>query len=188
MDNEKIKVLLVDDDDNLRTIYADVFRREGFDVVEANDGVDGLDKATRENPNVIFTGIIMPRMDGFSLKDALAKNVSTAEIPVLMLSHMGREEDRKKASESGIREFIVQGMISPNQVVEKVRAMFGSGEYHLQFDSLELDAPRLAGDFHFNPKFECPECMNSKLILNLEIIDVEKKHFKARFMCPKCKK
>ena len=183
---KKTKVLIVDDDAPIRMTYVDVFKAEGFEVIEAEDGLEGLNKAIAEKPDVIFTGIIMPKMDGFALKDALAKNVVTVNIPVLMSSHMGREEDRKKALSMGVKEFFVLGMIRPKKVVEEIRSMFSAKKYHLSFNSVALDAPRLEADFHFEKDFKCERC-NAQRILSLEITDVIKKEFKARFICPDCK-
>ncbi|MFA6160338.1 MAG: response regulator [Parcubacteria group bacterium] len=185
MEDKKIKILIVDDDEIVRGTYADIFRQEGFEVSEAVDGLDGMDKATKEIPDIIFTGIIMPRMDGFSLKESLAKNVNTSSIPVMMLSHMGREEDRIKAQELGIRNFIVQGMITPKQVLELVRNIFGNGAYRVKFNTIEMDAPRLSKDFGYGENFVCPSC-GGEMSMNLEILDASKKEFKAKFVCPKC--
>lgn len=181
-----LKVLIVDDDEPIRVTYAEVFAAEGFKVVEAVDGIDGLNKAIAEVPDIILTGIIMPKMDGFALKDALAKNVATANIPVLMSSHMGREEDRKKAIEIGVKEFFVLGMITPKKVVEEIRAMFSAKKYHLNFSATALDAPKLEADFHFENGFVCDKCSKQRVI-SLDVSDVSKKEFKARFVCPECK-
>ncbi|HAT74013.1 MAG: chemotaxis protein CheY [Candidatus Moranbacteria bacterium GW2011_GWF2_36_839] len=185
MEDKKIKILIVDDDEIVRGTYADIFRQEGFEVSEAVDGLDGLDKATREIPDIIFSGIIMPRMDGFALKEALAKNVTTSSIPVMILSHMGREEDRVKAQELGVKDFIVQGMVMPKQVVERIRNIFGSAKYRIKFSANELDASKLAQEFHFGQKFECSNCQ-AEMVLELEVADIDKKEFKAKFVCPKC--
>ncbi len=185
MEDKKIKILIVDDDEIVRGTYADIFRQVGFEVSEAVDGLDGMDKATKEIPDIIFTGIIMPRMDGFSLKESLAKNVNTSSIPVMMLSHMGREEDRIKAQELGIRNFIVQGMVTPKQVLELVRNIFGNGAYRVKFNTIEMDAPRLSKDFGYGENFVCPNCAG-EMTMNLEILDASKKEFKAKFVCPKC--
>jgi len=183
--DKKIKVLIVDDDEPIRLNYAEIFKLEGFDVIEAVDGMDGLNKAISEKPDVIFTGIIMPKMDGFAMKDALAKNVATVNIPVMMSSHMGREEDRKKALELGVKEFFVIGMITPKKVVEEIRAMFSNKKYNLNFNAAALDAAKLAADFHFENNFNCEKC-NKQRIISLEISDINKKEFKTRFICPEC--
>lgn len=184
--DKKIKILVVDDDKSSRETYMDVFNQKGFEVSGAVDGLDGLDKAVKIIPDVILTGIIMPRMDGFGLKDALAKNVATAKIPVMMLSHMGREEDRKKAEKAGIQGFIVQGMTTPKQVVENVQAMFfNSSEYRIKFSPVELDASKLISEFGFNQGFICKNCQK-EMIITLKIADKEKLEFTARFICPNC--
>lgn len=185
MDDKKLKILLVDDDAVVRGTYAEVFAKEGFEVSEASDGLEGLDKATKDVPDIIFTGIIMPKMDGFAFKEALAKNVSTSGIPVFISSHMGREEDRQKSQELGAKGFIVLGMISPREVVEKIKAIFEKKEYKIKFDGSELDAKNLAQDFHLNSQYLCPNCY-SRMIMVLKISDTEKNEFMARFACPKC--
>lgn len=185
MNGNKIKILIVDDDDANRNTYAEVFKQAGFEVSEAVDGVEGLDKATKIIPDVIFTGIIMPRMDGFGLKEALTKNIATTNIPVMMLSHMGREEDKRKAEELGVKDFIIQGMTTPRQTIEKVKAMFDSGDYTLKFNPNELDAPKLATDFHFLPGFKCPNC-SKEMVLTMKISNIDKHEFKAKFVCPNC--
>jgi two-component system chemotaxis response regulator CheY len=184
--DKKIKILLVDDDEAIRTTYAEVFRREGYIVTEALDGLDGLDKATKDVPDIIFTGIIMPRMDGFALKEELAKNVATASVPVLMSSHMGREEDRKRAMEMGVKDFIVSGIVSPREVVARVKVMVGNSAkgYRLKFNSTELDAPELDEDLKLN-NFQCPDC-GTEMNLLLTVMDIEKREFRAGFVCPKC--
>jgi PleD family two-component response regulator len=186
MNENKIRVLIVDDDESSRNIYADVFKQSGFEVSEAVDGIDGLDKATKNIPDVIFTGIIMPRMDGFALKDALSKNVNTAKIPVFILSHMGREEDRQRAIELGAKDFIIQGMITPRQVVEKVKVMFGPGEYTLKIKEEELDASKLMADLHLKEGLKCPQC-GGDMVLKMRVKDVVKYKFDAQLICPQCK-
>ncbi len=182
----KTKILIVDDDKATRNMYAEVFNEAGFNVIEAKDGVEGLDIATKEIPDVIFTGIIMPRMDGFSLTEALKKNVSTANIPVVMSSHMGREEDRQKAEKLEVKDFIVRDMTPPIKVVDRINAIFLKGvEYKVEFNSNALDAQKLARDLSFNSNFQCPEC-DEKLVLSLRIKDVKKLTFESQFVCPGC--
>jgi len=184
--DKKIKILIVEDDKMLRGMYANVFKDVNFEVIEAEDGIEGLDKATTENPDVIFTGIMMPRMDGFSMIESLKKNVETAEIPVLISSHMGREEDRQKANMLGVRFFAIKGFTSPKELVEKVRALFvGEREYWVEIDNLSMDAPKLAQDLGLNNHFQCLEC-DDKLILKLISNDSKKEGFEAHIICPSC--
>ena len=185
--NKKIKLLIVDDDDNTRSMYAEIFQGAGFEVSEAIDGVDGLDKATKNPPEVIFTGIIMPRMDGFGLIEALKKNVSTSNIPVVISSHMGREEDQKKARELGVRDFIIVGYYTPREIVDRIKSLFAENEYKLKIIPNELDAKRMAMDTGMNEDFKCTEC-GKDLIIVVQPLDIRNHLFSAKFVCSSCKK
>lgn len=185
MEKKKIKILIVDDNGDIRSMYAEVFRGAGFSVEEAVDGLDGLDRATKNIPDIIFTGIIMPRMDGFDLMTSLKKNVATKDIPVIISSHMGREEDQKKAMELGAKDFIVKTMNTPNEIVEKVKSMFSTDIYRLKIAENELDAERFASIMRFGKGMKCPNC-GEGLLISLELIDSDDRSFKAKIICPKC--
>jgi CheY-like chemotaxis protein len=187
LDDKKLKILLVDDDINIRSVYSEVFLKGGYDVLEASDGVEGLDVATRELPDVIFTGIVMPRMDGFTMMETLKKTVMTSNIPVVISSHMGREEDQKRANQLGAKEFIMSTVMSPKEVLERVNALFikEGGEYKFDFDAYAMDAQKLARDLKCNTNYQCLEC-NNKLALNLKLLDGKTKTFEAKFVCPSC--
>lgn len=183
----KLKILIVDDDIELREMYAEVFKNADFEVVEAQDGVEGLDIASKETPDVIFTGIVMPRMDGFTMMESLKKTVMTANIPVVISSHMGREEDRQRANALGAKDFIIRNMTRPIEVVAKIKSLFiqEGGEYKIAFNQYDLDAQGLAKSLNFQPNFLCLEC-GEKLVLNLKLQDVKERLFEARFVCSKC--
>jgi DNA-binding response OmpR family regulator len=184
IDKKKVKILIVDDDDVIRETYVQVFKQKGFEVMSGKDGIEGADLATKEPPDVILTGIIMPRMDGFQLIKTLQENVQTRNIPIAVLSHLGREEDRKKVLELGINEFIVQGTITINEIVEKIRSMVkAGGNYRLSFDPYAWDAPRLAKTLA-GKNFNCPSC-REKMILDITP-KAEGAGFDAILKCPKC--
>lgn len=184
MEKDNYKILIVDDDDIIRETYAQIFRQKSAEVLIAKDGVEGLDVATKENPDVIMMGIIMPRMDGFQLIKALRENVQTSEIPIAILSHLGREEDRKKAEELGITNFIVQGTMTPNEIVDKIKGLTQAGNvFKLSFDPYAWDAPRL-GKLIGNDKFSCPSC-NEKIIIEVTT-KKEGRGFDGILKCPKC--
>lgn len=182
---KKYKILIVDDDADSRSLYAEVFKAEGFKVVEAEDGLDGIDKAIANVPDVILTGIIMPKMDGFGLKDALSKNVATSNIPVVMSSHMGREEDRKKADEAGIKDFFVAGMVTPKEVVTRVISLFDLVKYKLKLNINGGDISRLTRDLKLKDDFSCVNC-GEDLVLNIEVTNKERREFTGRIICLRC--
>jgi DNA-binding response OmpR family regulator len=83
---ETAKVLVVDDEPSIRLLCRLDLQFDGFDVVEAEDGAEALDKAVEEHPNVIILDRMMPVMDGITVLRELRRNVETSDIPVLMLT------------------------------------------------------------------------------------------------------
>lgn len=120
--------MVVDDDASQRDLYIDIFKTQGLEVFSASDGLEGLDVALKEKPDLVFTGIIMPRMDGFEFVRNLRANVVTAKVPVLMFSHLGREEDREKAKKLTDVTFLVKGLDRPKDISKKVEELLGSSK------------------------------------------------------------
>jgi CheY-like chemotaxis protein len=181
--NEKFSIVVIDDDAELRSLYAEVFRNDGFEVRDAKDGLEGLEIINQKNPDIIFTGIIMPRMDGFTLVETLKKNVVTASIPVVFFSHLGREEDEKRAKELGVKKFIVQGMVAVNDVVRTIKALLSTSEYLLALDPRALDAQKFAEEFGLNADFLCDENGGQKLAFKISVKDVHSRTFEAKLVC-----
>jgi len=182
---QEATILVVDDDESSRHLYREVFRNAGFHVLTASDGLEGLDIAIRERPDIIFTGIVMPRMDAFEMMRNLQKNVKTSTIPVIIFSHLGREEDKRKAQELGAKDFIVRSIITPQQVVERVKAYLGrKSYYYLAFDPAALDAAKLGETFNFPPYFECSD--GKRMVIKLIPLNEEKgkQIFRAEIVCP----
>ncbi|NTV41385.1 MAG: response regulator [Candidatus Moranbacteria bacterium] len=182
------KIIIVDDDIELREIYAEIFQNNNFEVLQACDGVEGLDLVTKELPDIIFTGIVMPRMDGFSMIEALQKNVATSNIPVVISSHMGREEDRIKAGSLGVKDFIIRGTTVPIEVLDRINVILlnkAEVEHKLDFDAFSADAQKLNKEINAKEGFKCLNC-DEKLSLSLQFNLPMDGSLKARFICPKC--
>ena len=121
----KKKILVVDDDLEQQDLYVDIFKGKGFAVISAKDGLEGLDEALKEKPDLVFSGIIMPRMDGFEFIRNLRSNVATAQTPVILFSHLGREEDRERANKLSKVEFMVKGIDGPKDILNKIETLIG---------------------------------------------------------------
>jgi len=133
------KILVVDDDFEQRDIYLELFKSNGFEVFKAGDGLNGLDYALKVNMDLIFTGIVMPKMDGFEMIRNLRNNVATADIPIIMFSHLGREEDRQKAQKLAKVDFMVKGYDSPAKILNRVMEILGSKESPKKQAPVDLD-------------------------------------------------
>ncbi len=182
--DKAMKLLIVDDAVDTRSLYADALRAVNFDVREGNDGLEGLEKATQDAPDIIVTGIIMPRMDGFQFFEALKKNVATAAVPVIFLSHLGREEDEQRATALGAKAFLVRDMTSPNDMIARINDILTSKEYILGIDPFNFDAAKFAQDYGLNADFVCPgEKPGSRVVLKLRKHDGDAKRLDAEISC-----
>jgi len=121
MPDQKIKVLIIEDEKILVNMYIAKFEKEGFEVYQAPNGKAGLDQLKTIKPNIILLDIIMPEMDGFMVLKDLKSNTETQNIPVVMLTNLGQEKDIEKGKQLGAKDYLVKVNLTPNQVVEKVQ-------------------------------------------------------------------
>lgn len=119
-------ILLADDDANLLNILGSTFEKEGFEVMKAENGQEAWDTLQKGKiPDIVFTGIIMPHMTGFELIQKMRADTKLASIPIAIFSHRGREEDKAKAKELGVNEFIVQGLTPLTEVIRRIKLLVG---------------------------------------------------------------
>ena len=115
------KILLVEDEEMLANMYQVKFQNDGFHLIKAGNGEEGLALADKEKPDMILLDVIMPKMDGFTVLKRLKENPNTKNIPVLLLTNLGQDEDIKKGNELGAVGYLVKANITPSEVVAKVK-------------------------------------------------------------------
>lgn len=117
------RVLVVDDSESMRRVVHRVLAEVGFvDIDEAEDGVEGLEKATGAHYHLVITDWNMPRMDGIGLVRALRASPATHDVPVLIVTGEVTRERVFEAAEAGVSGFVVKPFVSPT-LEEKVRAV-----------------------------------------------------------------
>jgi type II secretory ATPase GspE/PulE/Tfp pilus assembly ATPase PilB-like protein/ActR/RegA family two-component response regulator len=102
------KVLLVDDEDALRRVMRDLLEREGYIVSEARDGVQALDQVDRTGPDVIVLDLNLPGLDGYGVLSHLRSRPATADIPVVVLTAKGDEDNEVRVFELGADDFLTK--------------------------------------------------------------------------------
>ncbi len=122
---QKTKVLVIEDEPALRDIYSTKLRMEGFEVLEAVDGIEGLDSALQHSPAIILLDVVLPIKDGFEVLKDLKMNSKTKEIPVVILSNLGQEYEVKRGMALGAVAFLTKANLTPSQIVEQVRTVLG---------------------------------------------------------------
>lgn len=118
-------VLLVEDDEMLNAMYKAKFEKEGYTVLTAFNGGEGIKTALAQHPDVILLDIIMPKMDGFVALKKIKKNEELKNIPVILLTNLGQEEDIKKGKDLGATDYFIKANHTPQEVVDKVKKLIG---------------------------------------------------------------
>jgi len=118
------KILLVDDDEVFSQLYASVFTSAGYKCIVAEHGLEALDAAKEEQPDLILLDIMMPDINGFEVLKRLKKDPATSQIPVWMLSNLAEQIDRETAANLGAVDYLVKSAHTPKQVCEKIAAYF----------------------------------------------------------------
>lgn len=120
------KILFVDDDNFLRKVYEAELKEKNFDVILAQDGEEGLEKAQLEDPDLIILDMIMPKKSGFEVLTELQRNPKTRNIPVIILSNLGQEDDKKKGVDLGAVDYLIKDNITLGTLVEKINQYLNS--------------------------------------------------------------
>lgn len=120
MDGKK-KILLVEDDMFIRDIYDTKLVQEGFEVVMAENGIDGMKKIETFVPDLILLDIVMPYMDGMDFLKEIRKKEQFVKIPVIMLSNLSEKEKVSEALDLGISDYLIKSHFTPSEVVKKIQ-------------------------------------------------------------------
>lgn len=113
-------VLVVDDQDLVRSAILAALKREGYNLLEASNGADGLKLAMQKKPHLIISDTVMPRMDGYEMFRAIQGNLDIKHIPVIALSSKSSAEEEAKLLEMGYFDFIAKP-INPVRLVARAR-------------------------------------------------------------------
>jgi two-component system chemotaxis response regulator CheY len=124
---ETLKVLVVEDSPTMRQLIVFALKRiRGLQIVEANDGVGGLKKLSAEKFDLIMTDINMPIMDGLKLVSLIRNDPQYTEVPVVVITTEGAQEDRDRALALGANEYITKP-IQTAKILEVVRRLLNLG-------------------------------------------------------------
>lgn len=118
------KILLVEDDEALASVYQTRLEAEGFVVKRVANGEDALAVAIAFKPNLILLDVMMPKVSGFDVLDILRNTPETANIHIIMLTALSQDSDIERAKSLGVDEYLVKSQVVIADVVERIR-------YHL---------------------------------------------------------
>lgn len=117
--------MLVEDDNNLRAIYGDRLKAEGYEIVSAQDGEEALALAVKEKPDVIISDVMMPKISGFDMLDILRSTPETMDVKVIMMTALSQAEDQARADKLGADKYLVKSQVTLEDVARVVHEVLG---------------------------------------------------------------
>lgn len=192
----KAKILLIEDRENFRKVYHDIFTRDGYQVLGAKDGLEGLEMLKSERPDLVLLDLKIPKMSGFEVLEKMKEDPQTKNIPVIIFSVLGQELDVRKGLELGAVDYMIKGFYSPREIGSKIRSVLAqqaiqraANKYNLSIIPTRKDAAKLAQDFGFTKMYRCVKC-DENMVLEVipDYAHTEGHWFNAHFVCPKCKR
>ncbi len=147
---DKKQILIVDDERHIREVIRFAFEKNGFDTLEANNGVQALEICRKNEPDLIILDILMPEMDGTEVCRELRR---TSRVPILFLSSKDDEVDRIIGLEIGGDDYVVKPF-SPRELVARAKAIFRR--------------TKSAATNGAEPKSVAPQAEHNRLRLNLD--------------------
>ena len=115
-------VLVVEDDPTVLQLLEVNFEMEGFTVLRAVDGADGLEQARQGAPDIIVSDVMMPNMSGVEMVSALKADEATASIPIILLSAKAQSADIRQGLEAGADEYVTKPF-EPRDLIDRVSAL-----------------------------------------------------------------
>ncbi len=120
------KILVVDDEPALLRLMEFVLAKQGYTMLTATNGEEALLQARQQRPDLIVLDIMMPKLDGYQVAEALRADAELGRIPIIMLSAKAQEEDIERGVEAGVDKYVTKPF-SPEHLVELASTYLGRG-------------------------------------------------------------
>ncbi|MBI2063374.1 MAG: response regulator [Candidatus Yanofskybacteria bacterium] len=117
------KILIAEDEEILLTVLKDRFESEGWDVSLAKDGEEATDLMAKTSFDLVLLDLLMPKKDGFEVLQEVRNNPKLKNLPIIVLSNLGGDDEVKEALQLGANEYFVKTRHSLSEVVEKASSL-----------------------------------------------------------------
>lgn len=122
------KILLVEDDDNLREIFEMRLQADGYETATASDGEEALAVAMKEKPDLIVADIMMPKLSGFEMLETLRAAPEMTNTKVIMMTALGQAEDQARGEKLGVLKYLVKSQVTLEDFARVVRDILPLGK------------------------------------------------------------
>ena len=166
------KILLVEDDNNLREIYGERLMAEGYDIVSASDGEEALQAAVTEKPDLIISDVMMPKISGFDMLDILRQTPETKNVKIIMMTALSQAEDKSRADSLGANKYLVKSQVTLEDVTRVVHDLLGDDTEDSTTDTFTEEAVA-SGTMPSEPPIAVPPSQEAPVIVPEVISMVE---------------
>lgn len=119
------RILLVEDDDALATVYVTRLQAEGFDVRRVANGEEALAAALSYKPDLVLLDVMMPKVSGFDVLDILRNTPETTSLKIIMLTALSQDSDKERAESLGVNDYLVKSQVVIADVIDRIRYHLG---------------------------------------------------------------
>lgn len=116
------RILVVEDDDALASVYTTRLEAEGFNIRRVSNGEEALSAALAYHPDLVLLDIMMPKVSGFDVLDILRNTPDTAGVKVIMLTALSQEGDKQRAQNLGVDDYLVKSQVVISDVVDRIKS------------------------------------------------------------------
>lgn len=120
-DTNKKKILLVEDDEALSTIYQIRLEAEDYDVRRVSNGEEALSATLEHKPDLIILDVMMPKVSGFDVLDILRDTPQTKDVKVIILTALSQDADIERAKKLGVDDYLIKSQVVIAEVVERIK-------------------------------------------------------------------
>lgn len=137
MDNKK-KILLIEDELFINDLYSRSIVLDGFEILSAIDGMEGLEKA-KLHPDLILLDIMLPKLNGLEVLARLKQDPSLKDIPVILLTNLGQEDVVTKAFQLGAQGYLMKMRVLPTDIVKEIHKFLEDPHQVMDLKSIDLE-------------------------------------------------
>lgn len=123
--DKKLRLIIIEDEPDLRELYTLKFTQKGYDVKSADNGQTGLDMIIAEKPDIVLLDMVLPQLDGFSVLRSVKQNPEMKNVKVVALTNLGQEADIRKIFDLGADDCMIKASFVPEEVYQRVKIVMG---------------------------------------------------------------
>lgn len=117
------KILLVEDDKALASVYESRLIAEGFETLHVDNGESALAEAVNFRPDLVILDVMMPKISGFDVLDLMRGSEELSNMKVMMLTALGQDKDQERAEKLGVDKYLIKSQVSLEEIIDSIREL-----------------------------------------------------------------